>query len=440
MPPRSKGQLNRRQSFGVIALALTSPGCSRPDQPVSGPSVGQTLSDPTARRFYEQRGWRQAWTPSLAQSLQDAIAGARAHGLAPSAFQPKGADESGPPLADENLTISALAYAKALALGALDPHRIESIFTLERNSVDLGVGLEVALQRGDIASWFASLAPADPEYQALSAAYVSALGQSGLPAAPPRGAPIGSSMAPADQARQLAANLERRRWLSRPPPGHRIDVNTAVALFSYLSPGAPSLAGRAVVGRQDHPTPSIQAAFHRLIANPPWRVPRDIAEKEILPKGRGYLARERMRFVGGQLEQAPGPKSALGRVKFDVEDPYDIYLHDTPAKALFAAPDRHRSHGCVRVQHAVALARGIAAETGRADAFDRALASADTREVELGQSIPVRMLYHTAHLDPDGRVLLAPDVYGADDRLAAALGFGQAVAASQQEPEVLLGP
>ena len=440
MPPHSKVQLTRRQSLGIVALALTTAACSPAEQPSSGPSVGQTLADPTARRFYQLRGWQAAWTPALRESLQEAVAGARTHGLAPAAFQPKGATDNGPPPADEDITVAALAYAKALALGAIDPHRVESIFTLERNRVDLGAGLESALQHGDIAGWLASLAPTDPEYQALSAAYVAALGQTGLPAAPARGAPIGSSMAPADQARQLAANLERRRWTSRMPPSHRIDVNTAVAFFDYFKPDAPVLTGRTVVGRANHPTPSIQGAFHRLIANPPWRVPQDIAVKEILPKGRRYLAREHMRFVGDRLEQAPGPKSALGQVKFDVEDPYDIYLHDTPGKALFRARDRHRSHGCVRVEDAVALARGIAAETGKADAFDQALGSADTREVDLGQSIPVRMLYHTAYLDPDGRVLLAPDVYGADDKLAAALGFGQAAAARQQEPEVLLGP
>src|SRR5204863_1519484 len=148
---------------------------------------------------------------------------------------------------------------------------------------------------------------------------------------------------------------------------------------------------RTVVGRDDHPTPSIQGAFHRLVANPPWRIPTEIAEKEILPKGGGYMRREDMHFVGDRLEQEPGPRSALGLVKFDVEDPYDIYLHDTPSKSLFAQPERHRSHGCVRVQNALDLARLIAGQAGKADAFEQALASRDTAEVDIGQAIPVRM-------------------------------------------------
>jgi murein L,D-transpeptidase YcbB/YkuD len=170
-------------------------------------------------------------------------------------------------------------------------------------------------------------------------------------------------------------------------------------------------------------------------------VPDDIAQREVFPKGDGYMASQDMHMEDGHVVQAPGPKSALGLVKFDVEDPYDIYLHDTPSKSLFAASERHRSHGCVRVQNAVAFGRGIAAETGKGDAFDRALASQDTSEVDLGQSIPVRLLYHTAYRDQTGRVVLARDVYGTDDALAAALGLGQAAAATRAtEPEALFGP
>jgi murein L,D-transpeptidase YcbB/YkuD len=403
--------------------------------------VGADLSDPLARRFYEQRSWRAAWTPDQAQTLDQAIAQAPRHGLNPSAFAQSQVRGATPARQDVSLTLAALAYAKALASGFVDPPKIEDIFTLERNTADIVAGLEQALATGSLATWLASLAPADGEYQMLSTAYLSALGQSGLPAAPAQGAPIGTSLAPSDRARQLAANLERRRWLVRTPPATRMDVNTAGAFLGYFRPGTPVLTVRTVAGRDDHPTPSIQGPFRRLIANPPWRVPTRIAKKEILPKGSGYLRRQHMRWVEGRLEQAPGPQCALGLVKFDVEDPYDIYLHDTPAKTLFAAPERHRSHGCVRVENAVAVARLIAGQNGQADAFDQALASGETTQVDLGEAIAVRMLYHTAFLDEGGQVLLAPDVYGTDDTLAAALGFGQAAAAvRRREPSELVGP
>ena len=245
----------------------------------------------------------------------------------------------------------------------------------------------------------------------------------------------------ASATRQLAANLERRRWLARTPPATRVDVNTAGAFLAYVKPDTDPIAARVVLGKVGHETPSIQASFHRLVANPPWRVPMDIARKEIFPKGGGYLRREHMRVVNGQVVQQPGPRNSLGLVKFDVEDPYEIYLHDTPAKTLFALPERHKSHGCVRVQNAVSFARHLADQAGKADQFDKALASGKTREVDIGEAIAVRMLYHTAYAGEDGRITVVSDVYGWNDRLASALGLGRAPSANHgEQPDVDVGP
>ncbi|HEY1561357.1 MAG TPA: L,D-transpeptidase family protein [Caulobacteraceae bacterium] len=424
---------SRREWLSYTSCVLIA-SCSQP-----GPrarQVGQALTDSAARQFYARRGWTAAWDSSSARSLAQAIANTRAHGLDPQAFTPKRAPGGG---ADEAHTVAALLLAKTLSIGFVDPHRIEPIFTLKQNSIDVVAGLAQALAQRNLSGWIESLAPADAEYKSLSAAYLAAFAQLGKsPPAPD--AQTANVIPPASQVRQLAVNLERRRWLSRTPPAHRIDVNTAAAVFTYLKPGGQAVSARVVAGRYDHPTPCIEAAFHRLIANPPWRVPDDIAAKEILPKGQAYIASQDMSYVDGHLQQAAGPKSALGRVKFDVEDPYDIYLHDTPAKSLFAENDRHRSHGCVRVQNAVDFARGIAAETGKADEFDRALASTKTTQVDLGQSIPVRLLYHSAYVDPSGQLQMVADVYGADDKLAPILGLSQAQAAQRQESQVLFGP
>ena len=249
------------------------------------------------------------------------------------------------------------------------------------------------------------------------------------------------AVAPADRTRQLAANLERRRWLARTPPATRIDVNTAACFLAYLRPDTPPWATRVVDGKPGHETPSIQASFRRLVANPPWRVPMDIARKEIFTKGRGYLSREHMRVVDGQVVQQPGPHNSLGLVKFDVQDAYEIYLHDTPAKSLFALPNRHKSHGCVRVQNAVGFARLLAGQAGKADAFSKALGSGKTREVELGEAIAVRLLYHTAYADESGQVTFVLDAYGWNDKLASALGLHDGGAGSHtEEPDVDVGP
>jgi murein L,D-transpeptidase YcbB/YkuD len=231
---------------------------------------------------------------------------------------------------------------------------------------------------------------------------------------------------PTDRARILAVNLERRRWLERQPPATRIDVNTAAAFLEYWRDGALVQTLRVVNGEPGWETPQIGSPLRRLVANPPWRVPDKIAAKEILPKGPGYMERMDMHFEGERIVQAAGPKSALGLVKLDLDNPYAIYLHDTPAKALFAQEERHASHGCIRVQNAVDFARLLAMDQNRAEQFDEAMASGEEADVALPHVIPVRLLYHSAYLE-NGRIVFRPDPYGWDDQLAQVLGLGTQV-------------
>ena len=225
-----------------------------------------------------------------------------------------------------------------------------------------------------------------------------------------------------DRARILAVNLERRRWLDRAPPATRIDVNTAAAELHYYKDGAEKDRRRVVVGQPDWETPELGSPIARLVANPPWTVPESIAKEELLPKGAAYLAKENIVTKNGRLVQQPGPKSALGLVKFDMINNEAIYLHDTPAKALFASTQRHASHGCSRVENAVEFARLLAQDDGKLEAFDKAMATKEETPVELSNKIPVRLLYHSAYLD-GGRVVFRTDPYAWDDKVAAALGL-----------------
>jgi murein L,D-transpeptidase YcbB/YkuD len=97
-----------------------------------------------------------------------------------------------------------------------------------------------------------------------------------------------------------------------------------------------------------------------------------------------------------------------------------IYLHDTPAKSLFGLPDRHRSHGCVRVENALQFATALAEQEGVLDQFKKAQASKDETFVKLPHEIPVRLLYQTAFWD-GARIQFRPDVYGWDENIAKAL-------------------
>ena len=159
------------------------------------------------------------------------------------------------------------------------------------------------------------------------------------------------------------------------------------------------------------------------MVNPPWNVPAGIAAREILPKGAGYLAANDFYVDGGRLVQRPGPKAALGRVKFNMENRYAIYLHDTPGKSVFQANERHLSHGCVRVDDALGFARILTGERGKTADFEARLATGNTSSLPLGESIPVRIFYHTAFLDPSGTIAFRSDIYGWDEKLATALGM-----------------
>ena len=227
----------------------------------------------------------------------------------------------------------------------------------------------------------------------------------------------------AERARTLAVNLERRRWLARKPPATRIDVNIAAATLNYIRDGKSRNQRRVVVGQPDWETPQLGSPMFRLVANPTWTVPKSIEEDEIAGRGAGYLARNNMVRRDGWIVQLPGPRNALGQVKFDLQNDHAIYLHDTPAKALFQENQRHFSHGCVRVDDAEGFARLLAQDFGVLGEYDKARATGDETFVKLPREIPVRLLYFTAFADKAGKVHFRTDPYGWDDRVAEALGY-----------------
>jgi murein L,D-transpeptidase YcbB/YkuD len=177
-----------------------------------------------------------------------------------------------------------------------------------------------------------------------------------------------------------------------------------------------------VVGQPDWETPQLGSPIFQLVAHPIWRVPDSILEDELQDKSPAYLAEQGMEWRDDRLVQLPGPKNSLGQVKFDMRNDHAIYLHDTPAKALFGLPERHRSHGCVRVQDALGFALLLAHDDGILIDFQEALAKGEESLVKMKSEVPVRLMYRTVFLD-EGKVRFVDDVYGWDDDLAYALGY-----------------
>jgi murein L,D-transpeptidase YcbB/YkuD len=227
---------------------------------------------------------------------------------------------------------------------------------------------------------------------------------------------------PRDRARQIAVAMERLRWLDRNPPSTRIDVNTAASFLDYFRDGQHIDQRKVIEGEPGKETPQLGAPIFQLVANPTWTVPHSI-DDEIDSKSSGWLASNNFTKKDGSWVQESGPQNSLGIVKFDMKDDQAIYLHDTPAKSLFAQDDRHRSHGCVRVQDAIGFAHMLAKADGIDDKFSKAMATGEETFVKLNHEIPVRLMYHTAYLGNDGRLHFAQDVYGWDNDVATALGY-----------------
>ncbi len=242
------------------------------------------------------------------------------------------------------------------------------------------------------------------------------------------------STGPAARARQLAVAMERLRWLPRNPPGTRIDVNTASTILDYWRDGQHVDRRKVVAGESDKPTPQLESPLYRLVAKPTWTVPKGIGEKELANKSAAWLIDNKFVFKGDQYVQLSGPKNSLGLVKLDLKNDQAIYLHDTPAKALFGQEQRHRSHGCVRVENAVQFATALAEQEGVADKFQRAMQEDDQGFVELPRQIPVRLLYQTAFWD-GSRIQFRPDIYGWDENIAKALELAPGPPRKIEQPQ-----
>lgn len=242
----------------------------------------------------------------------------------------------------------------------------------------------------------------------------------------------------ADRVRQIMANMERWRWLPQELPKNRIQVNIAAAVLTVFDGDAPIASMKAVTGAPNgHETPMLQSRIHSIVLNPPWNVPAGIAAKELFPKGPAYLAAHGFKVIGDgankRLQQQPG-QSALGSYKFDFDNPYAVYLHDTPSQATFNSFDRLASHGCVRLEKPAALARLLLRNdaTWTPDAILATVAKKQTVRVQLKpeDQVAVFLLYWTAYASANGTMNFRDDPYTWDKTLASRIEHRSAVKAT----------
>ncbi|HUH85645.1 MAG TPA: L,D-transpeptidase family protein [Stellaceae bacterium] len=235
----------------------------------------------------------------------------------------------------------------------------------------------------------------------------------------------------AARVEQIRDNLERWREMPRDFPATRIEVNVPAAWLTVFDDGVRGIGMRAIVGAPIHPTPVLTAEMNAVLFNPPWNIPISIMKKEILPHVAAdpdYMEKNHYVFVSqhgySTIRQLPGPGNALGRIKFELPNIYDVYLHDTPSHSLFNKVLRNLSHGCVRLEDPRGLALhvlGGGKKVWNLADIDNAVATGETHRVALPHDIPVYLIYLTAFVDPDGTMEFRNDVYGRDARLDEAM-------------------
>lgn len=248
---------------------------------------------------------------------------------------------------------------------------------------------------------------------------------------------------------QLAVALERWRWLPRELEPEHAWINLVGGSLEVVGPAGRELAMRVIVGHPERPTPAMRGEIRQVTFNPTWSVPRTIAIEDLLPRQQeepGFLASRGFHVLDARngrevapetvpwdrlgasrfpyrLLQEAGPGNSLGRIKVAWDNPFDIYLHDTPSRGLFGLNRRTLSAGCIRMEDAPALATLLLERDRDWDAGDTAAAieAGKTRVLNLGTRLPLYVVYLSAWVDADGTVQFRRDVYGRDARVLAAL-------------------
>jgi L,D-transpeptidase YcbB len=233
--------------------------------------------------------------------------------------------------------------------------------------------------------------------------------------------------------RQIELNLERWRWLPGELGRRYVVVNVPSFQLAAYDGERAALTMKVVTGKPDSPTPVLGNDMTTVVFSPYWNVPSTIAEDEIIPavlRDPRYLQRHHLELVSGerrvgpaalrrgdvQIRQRPGASNALGLVKFVFPNAFCVYLHDTPDDALFARTPRAFSHGCIRVEQPMALARWVLSGLRQwtPAAIAAAMRGGRERSLALPEPIPVYVTYETVGLGEDGTVFFWPDVYGHD--------------------------
>lgn len=338
------------------------------------------------------------WTPATIQQLQEWIDAAPSEGLCltpnPAFIQARATNNTSHlyPAA----TAQALILARLHLLGCASPAQRQGWNIASHDElIDTRSLLAAALATGDLNSFFISLRPQTHDYEVLRLA-------------------LRTETAPTRRA-TLALNMDRWRWMPHDLGRRYLIVNIPAFKVSLSENMRIVDTWRVIIGKPKTPTPVFAALVTGVTINPWWNVPQSIVEESVgqLTRVKPNEARRRgYVWDDGRFRQRPGPNNALGQIKLEMANPFHVYLHDTPNKALFDRPRRAFSHGCIRVGDALGLGSALLERS-----LASAVASGDTETFPLTTPLPVYVTYFTADASQSDTVDYHEDIYGRDGPL-----------------------
>ncbi len=245
---------------------------------------------------------------------------------------------------------------------------------------------------------------------------------------------------------KVLLNLDRIKWLPRNVTPRHIVVNIPEYMLHYYEYGKEQKRLKVIVGDTEHPTPVFSDTLTYLTLNPYWKLPPGIIKKEVIPamvKNPNYLKKHGLEIretweenssiipLKGidwssylnnstkfpyRLMQSPGPKNALGQIKFKFPNKFSVYLHDTPNKQLFKEKERAFSHGCVRLSQPFSLLQSLAKDEPSitSEKVNNILSSKKKTEVDITKDIPIHLVYLTTWVNSNNQLVFADDIYQYD--------------------------
>jgi murein L,D-transpeptidase YcbB/YkuD len=401
------------------------------------------------------------------KSLGERLTEAGTHGLSPEMFDAakfnallnkvydknaiKTVDEAYKTLAELEITAAnaLISYSNALQYGLVSPRKIYAQYYTKTKRPD-SASMMTVLAVKNLSLYLDSIQPRSKSYLTLQKALAQGL--------------VAPGMTREETARMIEVNMERLRWKNRNDDKKLVLVNIPDYRLDVIENGKSILNMKVCVGegreikatdqlkeydeddlRKDRPfnreTPQLGSMIHSVQVNPIWNIPESIASNEISKQAAAdkyYLASNNIDvYKDGKLiddpetidwtagdagkvytfKQRPGDDNSLGKIKFLFANESSVYLHDTPAKAAFKLPVRAVSHGCVRVEQPLELARALFGEGAKFETIKKEMAETENQEakdIALPNKVAVYLVYFTCWADDEGRLQFRKDVYGQD--------------------------